>query len=223
MNEEKIKDYFDKINQEKIEPEVNKPKQKKEKIGKGRSYQEIDDTQKLRLEALKNSNIDFKKHGWTVLVADLLSMPSQKVRKFLENSELDIEEGAEVDIIVDNDSELGVNVIVNQKYAGLIYHDEVFQELHSGDQLKGYLKKIRENNKLDISLQASGYQHVEPNANKILEEMRKHNGYLALHDGSDPQDIYQQIGMSKKTFKKAIGLLYKQKLIVMEEAGIRLI
>jgi predicted RNA-binding protein (virulence factor B family) len=148
---------------------------------------------------------------------------SQKVRKFLDNRELDIEEGAEVDIIVANDSELGVNVIVNQKYAGLIYHDEVFQELRSGDQLKGYLKKIRENNKLDISLQASGYQHVEPNANKILEEMRSHNGYLALHDGSDPQDIYEQLGMSKKTFKKAIGLLYKQKLIVMEEAGIRIL
>jgi hypothetical protein len=83
MNEEKIKAYFDKINQEKIEPVFNKPKQKKEKIGKGRSYQEIDDTQKLRLESLKNSNIDFKKHGWTVLVADLLSMPSQKVRKWI--------------------------------------------------------------------------------------------------------------------------------------------
>jgi hypothetical protein len=83
MNEEKIKAYFDKINQEKIEPVFNKPKQKKENPGKGQSYQEIDDTQKLRLEALKNSNIDFKKHGWTVLVADLLSMPSQKVRKWM--------------------------------------------------------------------------------------------------------------------------------------------
>jgi len=81
MNEEKIKAYLDKVNQESTKQIFNKPKI--EKPSKGPSYQEIDDTQKLRLEALKKSNIDFKKHGWTVLVADLLSMPSQKVRKWM--------------------------------------------------------------------------------------------------------------------------------------------
>lgn len=83
MNEDKLKAYFVKVEQEKLSPVIDKLKKKKDKIIKGPSYQEIDDTQKLRLEALKNSNIDFKKHGWTVLVANLLSMPSQKVRKWI--------------------------------------------------------------------------------------------------------------------------------------------
>lgn len=148
---------------------------------------------------------------------------SQKVRKFLSNAELSVKEGDEVDLIIANESDLGVNVIVNQKHLGLIYHDEVFRELRSGDQMKGYVKKIRENNKIDISLQAEGYQAIEPNAGKILQELKEANGFLPIHDGSDPQEIYEMVGMSKKTFKKAIGLLYKQKLIKLEEGGISLI
>jgi len=148
---------------------------------------------------------------------------SQKVRKFLSNAELTVKDGDEVDLIIANESDLGVNVIVNQKHLGLIYHDEVFRELRSGDQMKGYVKKIRENNKIDISLQPEGYQAIEPNAGKILQELKEANGFLPIHDGSDPQEIYEMVGMSKKTFKKAIGLLYKQKQIKLEEGGISLI
>lgn len=147
---------------------------------------------------------------------------SQKVRKFLDNRELTIKEGDEVDIIVANESELGVNVIVNQKHAGLIYHDEVFKELRSGDEMKAWVKKIREGNKIDIALQQSGYKSIEPVSGKILDELKQHGGFLPLHDGSDPQEIYETLGMSKKTFKKAIGLLYKQQLLLIEPAGIRL-
>lgn len=148
---------------------------------------------------------------------------SQKVRKFLDNRELDVQEGDEVDLLISNDSELGVNVIINQKHAGLIYHDEVFQELRNGDSIKGYIKKIREGNKIDVTLQQQGYQSIEPNADKIMEVLNENKGFLALHDGSDPQKIYETLGMSKKTFKKAVGLLYKQKIITIEADGIKIV
>lgn len=148
---------------------------------------------------------------------------SQKVRKFLDNSRLDLEEGQEVDIIVLNDSDLGVNVVVNQKYAGLIYHDELFSPIRSGDCLKAYVRKIREHNKLDISLQPAGYAGIEPMSAKILDALKAHGGTLPLHDGSDPQEIYNELGISKKAFKKAVGLLYRQKIIALLPDGIQLL
>jgi predicted RNA-binding protein (virulence factor B family) len=147
---------------------------------------------------------------------------SQRVKKFLDNSTLEIKEGEEVDLIIANETDLGVNVIVNEKYLGLIYHDEIFTNLSQGDTCIGYVKKIREDNKLDISLQAQGYKHVEPNANMILEKLKSNNGKLMLSDKSQPEEVYKHLGMSKKTFKKAIGLLYKQKLIVLSEDSISL-
>jgi predicted RNA-binding protein (virulence factor B family) len=148
---------------------------------------------------------------------------SQKIRNFLDNEVLTVDEGEEVDLIIAEESDLGVNVIVNGKHLGLIYDDDIFRALSTGDRLTGYVKKIRDDHKLDISLRKEGYAHIEPGAQKILDVLGRHNGFLPLHDGSDPEDIKRQLGMSKKTFKKALGLLYKQKRITLQEDGIKLL
>lgn len=148
---------------------------------------------------------------------------TQKYSKFLNNDKIDFKEGDEVDIIIADNTPLGVNVIVNGKHKGLIYHDEIFQEIDTGDRLKGYIKKIREQNKLDISLQPIGLASIEPNADKILKVLNKNGGRLELSDNSSPELIYETLGMSKKLFKKALGALYKQKRIVISPNQIELV
>lgn len=148
---------------------------------------------------------------------------SQKFKKFISNDFLKLNEGDEVDIIIGNKSDLGVNVIVNGQHSGLIYHDEIFTNLEMGMEMKAYVKKIRESNKMDIALQKPGYASIEPNADKILSILQKNNGFLKLNDSSSPEDIYDQLGMSKKTFKKAIGLLFRNRLISLEDEGVKLV
>ncbi|WP_353721374.1 S1-like domain-containing RNA-binding protein [Dyadobacter sp. 676] len=150
-------------------------------------------------------------------------LASAKIDKFLENERLTVKEGEEVDLLVWQKTDLGYNVVVNQYHKGLIYANEVFQPLHIGDSLKGYIKKIREENKLDISLQKTGYEVVEPVAKQILEEIRTGKGFLNLSDNSSPEAIYNRLKISKKVFKKAIGGLYKQGIIRIEEDGVYLV
>lgn len=149
-------------------------------------------------------------------------LASAKIDKFLESERLTVAEGDEVDLLVWQKTDLGYNVVVNQYHKGLIYANEVFQPLQIGDTLKGYVKKIREENKIDISLQKTGYDVVEPVSKQILEEVRNGQGFLNLSDNSSPEDIYNRLKISKKVFKKAIGGLYKQGLIRIEEDGIYL-
>ncbi|MCB0501944.1 MAG: GntR family transcriptional regulator, partial [Bacteroidetes bacterium] len=128
----------------------------------------------------------------------------------------------EVDLIVYEKSELGVNVIVNNIHRGLVFWDELFQEVHIGDTMKGYVSKIRPDNKIDISLNKFGYQKVEPNAEKILAYIKQHNGEIPFTDKSDPDEIYKTFKISKKVFKKALGALYKQRLITIEKNSVKL-
>ena len=105
----------------------------------------------------------------------------------------------------------------------MIYKNELFKKLRAGKRLKGYIKHIRPDNKIDIRLEQAGYAHVEPNAEKILNRIRDSGGFLALSDKSAPEDIKEQLEMSKKTFKKALGALYKQQLIEIKPEGISLV
>lgn len=148
---------------------------------------------------------------------------STKIDRFLENDRLTVAEGDEVDLLIFSKSDLGYNAIVNQYHRGLIYGNEVFREINIGDSLKGYVKKIREENKLDLTLQKTGYEVVEPTAQAILDQLKKANGFLNLSDSSSPEDIYKKLQISKKVFKKAIGGLYKQGLIKISDDGIRLV
>ena len=122
-----------------------------------------------------------------------------------------------------NQTDIGINVIINNLHNGLLYDNELFQAVTPGERITGYIKHIRPDNKIDVSLQKQGYVNVEPNAKKILQKLNDNNGFLNLTDKSDPVIILAKLEMSKKTFKKAIGSLYKQKLIRLEKDGVYLV
>ena len=148
---------------------------------------------------------------------------SSKVNHFLDNTELTVEPYEKVDLIVTNKTEIGFNLIVNELHQGLVYHDDVFQDLKTGDKLTGWVKKTRKDNKIDITLQRPGYRSIEPNADAVMNELEMNKGFLPLTDKYSPEDIKARLEMSKKSFKKAIGMLYKKRLISIEEDGIHLV
>lgn len=148
---------------------------------------------------------------------------TSKINRFLSNENLTVEQFDEVDIIVSHMTDIGVNVIINQLHKGLVYQDQVFKDVRVGDVLKGYIKKIRPGNKIDVTFEQIGYRNIEPNAKVILDELEKNDGFLGLTDKSNPEIIKQILQMSKKTFKKAIGSLYKTKKIKIGDDGIYLI
>lgn len=136
---------------------------------------------------------------------------------------MEIKEGDKVSIVIGRASGLGVMVLVNEHQEGLIYRNEIFQALHEGDKMEGYVKKIREDGKLDISLQPQGFRNaIDLNMERIIEKLQENNGFLGLTDKSKPGFIARDLQMSKKAFKSAIGVLYKQKKIVIKEDGILL-
>ncbi len=149
---------------------------------------------------------------------------SSKTNQFLDNENIDLEKNEEVDLIISHITEIGINVIINQKHKGLVYKDEVYDDaIRTGDKMKGYIKNVRPDGKIDVSLHKQGFENIEPNSEIILNELRASRGFLRLNDDSNPEDIKTVLKMSKKTFKKAIGLLYKQKLIDIKEDGIYLL
>jgi hypothetical protein len=148
---------------------------------------------------------------------------SSKTNQFLSNDALTVENGEEVELIVSHITEVGINVIINEQHKGLLYKDQVYDDIRTGDRLRGYIKNIRPDNKIDVALQIQGYQSIEPNAEKILSELRASRGFLRLNDNSHPEDIKTVLKMSKKTFKKAIGALYRDKLIEIKDDGIYLV
>lgn len=176
----------------------------------------------------KEQAFPMKKGGWYLIYCFLDEkserlVASSKTNQFLDNKELTVKEFEEVDLIVSHPSDIGMNVIVNKKYSGLIYKDNIFTDLSIGDRLKGVVKKIRPGNKLDISLGQVGYRNIEPNAQLIMNELQNNNGYLNLTDKTDPEVIKSTLQMSKKNFKKAVGTLYKQHLIEIKPDGIYLV
>ncbi len=149
---------------------------------------------------------------------------SSKTNQFLKNDVISVEKNEEVDLIVSHITELGINVIINEKHKGLMYKDEVYDDaIRTGDRMRGYIKTIRPDNKIDVALQIQGYESIEPNAEKILDELRANRGFLRLNDNSNPEDIKTVLKMSKKTFKKAVGSLYREKLIEIKDDGIYLV
>ena len=147
---------------------------------------------------------------------------SSKTNKFLSNDELTVERFEEVDLMVSRFTDLGVEMIINQKHKGLVYKDEIFRDLKLGQKLKGAISKIREDNKIDLSLQLIGYKNIEPSAQIVLDALERNGGSLPLHDKSNPEEIKKRLNMSKKSFKKAIGSLYKQEQITIHSEGIEL-
>jgi uncharacterized protein len=148
---------------------------------------------------------------------------SAKIEQFLDTSDHNYKEGDEVDLIIWSITEIGFKAIINHKHEGLLYKNEVFQSLHTGQHVKGFIKNIREDGKIDLILQKAGYEKIDDLSQSILEVLNKRSGFLAVTDKSNANEIYSIFKMSKKNFKKSIGLLYKKRLITIEDDGIRLV
>ncbi len=148
---------------------------------------------------------------------------TEKVENLMSNDALTVKEMESVDLLVYRTSELGYVMIINNKHIGILHGNEVFQQLEIGDKVKGFIKKIRPDNKIDLILGKPGYTKVEDESAKILRLLQENNGYLPYNDKSDPSDIYAFFGMSKKAFKMTTGNLYKQKKIQFTQTGIQLI
>ncbi|MDR2809442.1 MAG: GntR family transcriptional regulator [Tannerellaceae bacterium] len=146
---------------------------------------------------------------------------SARIDKYLGNVLPAYTKGEEVNILIADKTDMGYKVIINNLHWGLVYENEVFRSPEKGELLKGYIKNVRDDDKIDVSLVPLGYRKVEGTAGRVLESLGIHGGFLAVHDKSDPEEIYALFGCSKKAFKQAIGALYKQGLIRIEKNGIR--
>jgi len=148
---------------------------------------------------------------------------SSKLDKFVDNIPVDYEVGEEVDLIIAGKTDLGYKAIIDNSHWGLIFKNEVFQPLKIGDKLKGFIKNIRPDEKIDLSLEKAGYEKIDSISQSVLNKLKEANGYLPFNDKSAPDEISSTFGISKKNFKKAIGALYKQRLIDIEQQGIKLL
>ena len=146
---------------------------------------------------------------------------STKLDKFVDNLPVDYEAGEEVDLIIAGKTDLGYKAIIDNSHWGLIFKNEVFQPLKTGDRLKGYIKNVRPDEKIDLVLQKPGYEKIDSIAQGVLDKLKEAGNFLPVNDKTDPNEISKLFGISKKNFKKAIGSLYKQRLITIEEEGIR--
>lgn len=163
-----------------------------------------------------------------VLVYVFLDKATQRIvatnnmNKFIKNREVPLKVGDKVQMLICYDNEIGVRVIINQKHWGLLFKSEIFGSITQGDTIPGYIKNIREDGKIDVSLRPQGIAGMRDARNILLEKLQAANGVIQLSDNSEPDQIYNELGISKKAFKKAAGILYKEGKIEMGDNFIRL-
>ena len=148
---------------------------------------------------------------------------SEKIEKFTDKEIPDLTEGSEVDLLIYQKTDLGYKAVINNRYVGLIYDNEVFQSIRIGQKTKGFVKQIREDFKIDLSLSKTGPEKIADFADVLLDALHRNDGFLPLTDKSDAETIYKMMQMSKKNFKKAVGNLYKKRIISIEDEGIRIV
>ena len=146
---------------------------------------------------------------------------TQKIHSYFEKENILLDEGEEVDLLIGNTTDSGINVIINNKYQGLLFNNEIFDDLLIGDRVKGYVKKIREDKKIDVSLQRIGLENLESGAEKIMMALESNDGFLPLSDKSSPSDIQFLLQMSKKNFKRSLGILYRKRFVELKNKGVR--
>lgn len=147
---------------------------------------------------------------------------TERIQSVLSNDELTVKELDKVQLTVWRRTDIGYFVIINNRHTGVLHYDDVFRELQAGDRETGYIKTIREQNKLDVGLGEPGYAKVEEATVKVLRLLTENDGYLPYNDRSSPEEIYDFFGMSKKTFKMTTGGLFKAGKIEFTQTGIRL-
>ncbi len=148
---------------------------------------------------------------------------SAKLDSFLDNLPPEYSIGQEVDLIICNETELGFKTIINGMHWGMLFHNDVFQPLKRGLKLKGFIKNVREDDKIDVCLQKPGYDKIDGISHRILEYLKINNGFMSVTDKSSPDLIYQLFSVSKKAYKNSIGALYKKGLVILEADGTRLV
>jgi predicted RNA-binding protein (virulence factor B family) len=176
-------------------------------------------------KSMQSSNLQIGNNYIFYLYADKLSnrlIATEKLEKFLEKRFIDLEQNQEVDLLVYKRTPMGYKVVINNLYSGMIYNNEVFQHIKVGYANSGYVKLVREDNKIDISLQPIGVDNLFAAKESIMNKLEQSKGELNLHDGSSSEMIKEKLGMSKKTFKRAIGMLLKDELITLENESIRI-
>jgi uncharacterized protein len=149
-------------------------------------------------------------------------MASERHQKPLEQPEDDFLEGQKVSLVIGEETGLGFTAVINDKAEGILYKNEVFQLLKEGQRIDGYIKKIREDKKIDLSLYKPGYKKVDSLSNRVIERLKSEGGFIPVTDKSSPEVISDLFGVSKKAYKMIVGKLYKDRLIGLEDDGIRL-
>ena len=142
-------------------------------------------------------------------------LPDKKVIGFLE--------GQSVELVIGEETDLGYKAMINNSQWGMLYRNEVFQPLRKGQHMKGFIRKVRDDGKIDLCLQKPGYEKIDAVSENIIGKLKAAGGFVSVTDKSPPEIIYSLFGVSKKTYKKAIGSLYKKRLILIEKEGIKLI
>ncbi len=148
---------------------------------------------------------------------------SGKLNRYISNDDIKVVDGDMVELLIYSETPLGYNAIINNLYSGLIYKNEIFETIRIGDKVKGFVKHVREDNKIDLSLQKSGFELVDDVKWRILKLMKDENGFLSLNDNSSPEEIKAKLQISKKAFKKAIGALYRERLVKLTDKGVVLV
>jgi len=148
---------------------------------------------------------------------------SAKLDKFLDNTPPEYEHGDEVQLMIAEETDLGYKAIVNNEHWGMLYKNQLYQSLSQGQKITGYINKVREDDKIDLLLEKPGYEKVDAISQKILDELKQNRGFMAVSDNTSTEMINALFGISKKNFKKAIGSLYKKRMITFDSDGIRLV
>jgi hypothetical protein len=148
---------------------------------------------------------------------------SAKIDKFLDNTPPEYNPGDEVQLLIAEETDLGFKAIVNNEHWGMLYKNQIYQSLSPGLKMTGYINKVRDDEKIDLLLEKPGYEKVDAISQKILDELKQNRGFIAVSDNTSPEMINAMFGISKKNFKKAVGSLYKKRMITFDSDGIRLV
>ena len=148
---------------------------------------------------------------------------SSKLDRFLDKSDADYETGEKVDLLICAKTDLGYKAIINEAHWGVVFHNEVFSPLERGQRIEGFIKQLRPDGKIDLCLQKPGYEKVTDLTAVILRYLEKQGGFMPITGKSSPEEIYKRFGVSKKTYKQAIGALYKKRKIEFVDEGTRLV
>jgi hypothetical protein len=148
---------------------------------------------------------------------------SAKIDKYLDNIPPEYEHGDEVKLLIAEETDLGYKAIVNNEHWGMLYKNQLYRQLSPGQKITGYINKVRDDDKIDLLIEKPGYEKVDAISQKILDELKVNRGFMAVTDKTSPDMINAMFGISKKNFKKAIGNLYKKRLITFDSDGIRLV